>query len=298
MHDAITKMIAKRQPKDAADWDRALREVLQEAALAGLWRTGFFDKAAFYGGTALRLFYGLDRFSEDLDFSLLKPDPEWKLAERLAGLKAEIEAFGFEVDVQAKHEGQVDSAFIKANTKIHLIRIEAPEAIAGAGAPNRLVKVKLETDTDPPAGIESEIKTLLEPFPVSIRVVSPSCLFAGKLHACLCRSWKTRVKGRDWYDFLFFVSRGMPVSLPHLEARMRQSGHWGEARPLAADDVRRMLGERIQTINWKQAAEDALPFIRDQRAVELWGAELFNEAAGRIAWGGPPEESRQGRHAV
>jgi predicted nucleotidyltransferase component of viral defense system len=285
MHEAIAAMIEKRRPRDTADWDRALREVIQEAALAGLWRTGFFDKAAFYGGTALRLFYGLDRFSEDLDFSLLKPDPEWKLARRLEGLKAEIEAFGFSVDLESKREGKIDSAFIKANTKIHLIRIEAPQAVAGAAASTRLVKVKLETDTDPPEGILSEMKTLLEPFPVSVRVVTPPCLFAGKLHACLCRSWKTRVKGRDWYDFLFFVARGIPLDLAHLEARLRQSGHWKDDRALMAEDARRLLDERITSINWKQAAEDALPFIRDPRALELWGPDLFREAAGRILWG-------------
>ncbi|OHD79816.1 MAG: hypothetical protein A3J97_15255, partial [Spirochaetes bacterium RIFOXYC1_FULL_54_7] len=213
MHDAILAMIQKRHPEDQADWDRALREVLQEAALAGLWRTGFFSRAAFYGGTALRLFHGLDRFSEDLDFSLLEPDPEWKLAERLDGLRAEIEAFGFSVSIDTKHEGKIDSTFIKANTKIHFIRIEAPGPVTGSTASNRLVKVKLETDTDPPAGIQTEIKTLLEPFPVTVRVVTPPCLFAGKLHACLCRSWKTRVKGRDWYDLLFFVSHGVTPDL-------------------------------------------------------------------------------------
>jgi predicted nucleotidyltransferase component of viral defense system len=282
MHDAILAMIDKRRPQDQADWDRALREVLQEAALAGLWRTGFFDRAAFYGGTALRLFHGLDRFSEDLDFSLLKSDPSWRLAERLEGLRAEIEAFGFSVDIEAKHEGKIDSAFVKANTKINLIRIEAPQAVAGLSASNRLVKVKLETDTDPPAGIKTEMKTLLEPFPVSVRVVTPPCLFAGKLHACLCRSWKTRVKGRDWYDFLFFIARGIPVDLTHFEARLRQSGHWSEGRALDVDDLRQLLEARIATVNWKQAAEDALPFVRDSRSVELWGAKLFREAVGRL----------------
>ena len=285
MHDAILAMIQKRHPEDQADWDRALREVLQEAALAGLWRTGFFSRAAFYGGTALRLFHGLDRFSEDLDFSLLEPDPEWKLAERLDGLRAEIEAFGFSVSIDTKHEGKIDSTFIKANTMIHFIRIEAPGPVTGSTASNRLVKVKLETDTDPPAGIQTEIKTLLEPFPVTVRVVTPPCLFAGKLHACLCRSWKTRVKGRDWYDLLFFVSHGVTPDLLHLEARLRQSGHWKEERRLEIIDARRLLEARIEELDWKQASSDALPFIRDPRAVELWGVELFREAGRRIEWG-------------
>ena len=284
MDDAIRSMIDMRRPRDEADWDRALREVLQEAALAGLWRRGFFDQAAFYGGTALRLFHGLDRFSEDLDFSLLMPDPTWILAARLQGLREEIEAFGFTVQVETKHEGAIDSAFIKANTKVHLVRIEAPERISGRTIANRLIKVKLEVDTDPPAGIQSERLSLLEPFPISVRVVTPPCLFAGKLHACLCRSWKTRVKGRDWYDFLYFVSHGVSPDLAHLEARLRQSGHWMEGRALDATDTVRLLRERIEAVDWRQAREDALPFVRDPRALELWGSALFVDTVGKIIW--------------
>ena len=127
------------------------------------------------------------------------------------------------------------------------------------------------------------MKTLLEPFPVSVRVVTLPCLFAGKLHACLCRSWKTRVKGRDWYDFLFFVARGVQVNMPHLEARLRQSGHWAEDRAFGAKDLRQLLRARIVAVDWKQAAADALPFISDPRSIELWGPQLFKEAAGRIA---------------
>lgn len=287
MDDAILAMIAKRRPKNQADWDRALREVLQEAALAGLWRVRFFDHAAFYGGTALRLFHGLDRFSEDLDFTLLSPVPQWNLAERLEALRAEIEAFGFSVEISPKHEGSVESAFIKANTKIHLIRIEAPASVSGIAASNRLVRVKLEVDTDPPADIATEARTLLEPFPFSVRLVTSPGLFAGKLHACLCRSWKTRVKGRDWYDFLFFVARGTEVDLGNLRLRMIQSGHWEEGRAFGASEVKRLLHERIACIDWKQAAEDARPFVRDQRGLELWGRELFDEAAGRVEFGEP-----------
>lgn len=284
MHDAIRAMIEKRNPRDSADWDRALREVLQEAALAGLWRRGFFDEAAFYGGTALRLFHGLDRFSEDLDFTLVAPKPDWRLEARLAGLREEIEAFGFIVEIDPKHEGRIDSAFIKANTKIHLLDVKAPERVVGMAAANRLVRVKLELDTDPPAGIESERRILLEPFPVSVRVVTPPCLFAGKLHACIGRSWKTRVKGRDWYDLLFFASRGVAPDLVHLEARLRQSGHWSGERRLGTEEARGLLLDLVATIDWKQAAEDVLPFVRDPRSVELWGVDLFRAALERIRW--------------
>lgn len=284
MNDAIIAMIERRKPASQADWDRVLREVLQETALAGLWRAGFFDKAAFYGGTALRLFYRMDRFSEDLDFTLMEPELVWKLSDRLSSLCTELEAFGFSVQIDPKHDGAIESAFIKANTKINLITIQAPTATTGLIAPNRIIKVKLEVDTDPPSGVKTENRTLLEPFPFSVRVVVPSCLFAGKLHACLCRAWKTRVKGRDWYDLLFFISRDIPVDLAHLESRMRQSGHWSESRSLEGDDVQRLLLKRVQAIDWKQAREDALPFVRDSRSLDLWGTQLFIEAARRIKY--------------
>ena len=284
MNDAIISMIEGRKPASQADWNRILREVVQETALAGLWRAGFFDKAAFYGGTALRLFYRLDRFSEDLDFTLLEPEQAWKLSDRLSSLRAELEGFGFSVQIEPKHDGAIESAFIKANTKTNLIIIQAPTETTGLIASNRLIKVKLEMDTDPPSGIKTVNKTLLEPFPFSVRVVVPSCLFAGKMHACLCRSWKMRVKGRDWYDYLFCISRDMPIDVAHLESRMRQSGHWSEKRSLEVGDVQRLLLERIQAVDWKQAREDALPFVRDSRSLDLWGSQLFIEAMQRINW--------------
>jgi len=258
MNDAIRSMITRRKPETAADWNRTLREVLQEAALAGLWRTGFFDKAAFYGGTALRLFHKLDRFSEDLDFTLLTPDSVWTLSDRLLGLRAELEAFGFSVTTEAKHVGAIESAFIKANTKVNLITIDAPREMSGNAMSDRLIKIKLEMDSDPPSGIRTETMTLFEPFPFSIRIVDSPCLFAGKMHACLCRAWKTRIKGRDWYDFLFFISRGIPLDIPHLEARMRQSGHWTGERPLEAEEIRDLLLKQIHSIDWQQAKTDTI----------------------------------------
>lgn len=287
MNEAIIAMIERRRPASQADWDRVLREVLQETALAGLWRAGFFDKAAFYGGTALRLFYRLDRFSEDLDFTLLEPEIVWKLSDRLSSLRSELEAFGFSVQIEPKHDGVIESAFIKANTKINLITIQAPTTTTEPIASNRLIKIKLEVDTDPPSGVKTENRILLEPFPFSVRVVVPSCLFSGKIHACLCRAWKSRVKGRDWYDFLFFISRDIPVNLAHLESRMRQSGHWSENRSLQGDDVLRLLIKRAQAIDWKQAREDALPFVSDARSLDLWGTQLFIEAAQRIKCNSP-----------
>jgi len=198
------------------------------------------------------------------------------------GLRVELEAFGFTVDVQEKHEGAVESAFVKADTRILLVRLGAPADVAGRTAANRIVRVKLETDTDPPAGIETEVRILLEPFPVSVRLVTLPCIFAGKLHATLCRAWKTRVKGRDWYDLVFLTARSVPVDIHHLEARLRQSGHWVVDRGFTDDDLRAMVEERIAEVDWRKAADDVAPFVRDPRSLDLWGPELFRDVARRI----------------
>ncbi len=282
MDDAILSMIQKRTPRTEHEYQRALREVLQEAALAGLWRVSFFERAAFYGGTALRLFYGLDRFSEDLDFTLLSPDPSWNLADRLSALKTELEAFGFDVSVESKHMGVIESAFIKANTKVHLIKISAPSDLIQYVPGNSLLRVKLETDIDPPAGIETQVRTLLEPFPFSVRLVHPSCLAAGKVHACLCRAWKSRAKGRDWYDLLFFIRQNISVNRTHLEARLRQSGHWHSDHSLTLLDVMELFHQRIDQIDWAQAVEDVQPFARDARSLDLWNPDLFHSAVEKL----------------
>lgn len=284
MDDAILSMIQKRSPRTEHDYQRGLREVLQEAALAGLWRVSFFDRAAFYGGTALRLFYGLDRFSEDLDFTLLNPDPSWNLTDYLSALKTELEAFGFEVSVESKHQGAIESAFIKANTKVQLIKIAAPSSLVRYVPGNSLIRVKLEADVDPPAGIDTEVRTLMEPFPFSVRLVHPSCLAAGKVHACICRAWKSRVKGRDWYDLLFFTRQDIPVHRMHLEARLRQSGHWNLQRLLTPEDMREMFHQRIDQIDWVQAVSDAQPFVRDPRSLEMWNAGLFRSAVEKLRY--------------
>ena len=145
--------------------------------------------------------------------------------------------------------------------------------------------MKLETDTDPPPGITTEVRTLLDPFPVSIRVATPACLFAGKLHACLWREWRSRVKGRDWFDLLFLVARGTHADIDHLTARGRQSGHWKDERAMEPADVERLLLERIDRVDWRQAAADVGPFVRDARSLDLWGRELFREAVGRVRYG-------------
>lgn len=285
MNEAIAQMLSRYQPETLQDHQQALREILQEVALLGLWRSNFFDRAAFYGGTALRILYGLDRFSEDLDFSLLKPDPDFELSRYSSSLERELRAFGFEVSCEVKTKkdrGAVRSAFLKANTIRELLTIEARPALIAGIHKAQLTKIKLEVDTDPPPGFETEIRFLLLPIPFSVRSYSLPDLFAGKMHAVLCRRWGSRVKGRDWYDFVWFAAHHPELRLSHLEQRMRQSGDWAEVRALGPTDLHGILSAAIEVLDVEGARREVEPFVRDPRALELWSKEFFHGVAERI----------------
>ncbi len=285
MHEAVARMLAKYEPKSVDDSVRALREIIQEVALLGLWRAKFFEHAAFYGGTALRILYGLDRFSEDLDFSLLTPVPEFNLARYTASLEEELLAFGFNVRVEMVDktaESAVQSAFLKANTRNELLVIEAGEDLMGQVAAGQVLKVKIEVDTDPPPGFSTQTRYLLHPIPFAVRSYSLPDLFAGKMHAVLLRRWKNRVKGREWYDLVWYAANHPHLNLTHLEQRMRQTGHWDGDNRLSSADFTRLLREAIDRLDVNQARNDVAPFIKDQQVLALWSHEFFQDVAGRI----------------
>ncbi len=285
MNEAIRQMLQPYNCLTRADYTNALREILQELALLGLWRTKFFEHAAFYGGTALRILYGLDRFSEDLDFSLLKPNPSFSLKPYGDGLRRELTSFGFEVDFEVREKRarrQIESAFLKTNTLQQLIVIEAHTTALGAQHAHEQLKIKLEVDTDPPPGFATESKPLLVPIPFTVNSYSLPDLFAGKMHAILCRKWKQRVKGRDWYDLVWYLARHPTLRLSHLEQRMRQSGDWHEGRPFTREDLMQALIRRIETLPVNQARDEAARFVRDSDALAIWSQDFFLQIVERI----------------
>lgn len=269
----IEQMLA-RYP--APDREHALREVMQEIALAGLQRGGFFDKAAFYGGTCLRIFHGLPRFSEDLDFSLLAPDRGFRLEPYFDAMRGEFAAFGFEVTITA-HEKSVDSAvvsaFVKQGTSIHDVQVRG----------QRTLKIKFEVDTDPPPGFATEARLLVQPYSFYAKCYALPDLHAGKLHALLFRKWKNRVKGRDWFDFEWYVRNTVPLHLAHLEQRARQSGDWN-GPALQRADVQRLLQERIDGVDMAQAMADVRPFLRDARALDIWSPRYFRDLSDKLVY--------------
>ena len=285
MHEALAQMLAKYECKRLDDTLRALREILQEIVLLGLWRSKFFEKAAFYGGTALRVLHGLDRFSEDLDFSLMEPNADFNWAPYTKALERELAAFGLEVSVELRNKAvsrPIQSAFLKANTLNQLLVIETPMALARSIPKNQLLKIKLEVDTDPPPGSETETRYLLMPIPFAVRVFTSSDLFAGKMHAVLCRRWKSRVKGRDWYDLVWFAAHHPQLHLAHLEQRLRQTDHWTGTEALSEVTFRQQLSQAIESVDIKQARQDAAPFVKDPQVLKLWSRDFFHDVARRI----------------
>jgi predicted nucleotidyltransferase component of viral defense system len=286
MNPAIGQMLAKYKCETRQDYENALKEIIQEVALLGLWRAKFFEHAAFYGGTALRILYGLDRFSEDLDFSLLAPKKHFDLQPYLEAVKVELDGMDFNVEIAEKAKNNaaaVDSAFIKAGTKEHLVKIDVPDEIADRIARNDRIKIKLEVDTDPPAGFDTEAKVLLQPIAFSVRTYQQADLFAGKLHAVLARSWNAgRIKGRDYYDFVWYIGRDTPVHLSHLEQRLRQTDGWTADRKMTRADLLEMLEKHFSTLDVDLAKKDILPFIKDRQAVDLWSPQFFLSLLPRI----------------
>jgi predicted nucleotidyltransferase component of viral defense system len=282
MNIAVTQMLDRYQCKNEADYVNALREIMQEIALQGLWRGKFFEHAAFYGGTALRILYGLDRSSEDLDFSLLKPNPDFRLKTYGDALKRELESFGFTVEFSSKDKVvpfNIDSAFLKTNTKLQLLSIGIGNEFAQAIHSRKELKIKLEIDIDPPSGFQTEVKTLLRPIPHAVKVYTLPDLLAGKLHAVLCRKWRNRSKGRDWYDMVWYAGFHPQVNLEHLEIRMRQSQDYPDDLPLTLARLHEFLNQAIDSLDVEAIKADVLPFVHDRMPLELWSKDFFREIA-------------------
>ncbi len=285
MHEAIERMISRYPLQSTEDAVQALREILQQAALLGLWRARFFEHAAFYGGTALRIVHGLDRFSEDLDFTLIRPDADFLWERFLPGVQSELEALGFSVSLARKEKSRrsgMQSAFLKTDTRAYLLSVTSTTAYVDSIAPGSTLRIRLELDVTPPMMCRTEMRYLFQPIPFAIRCCVPSTLFAGKMHAVLCRGWRNRVKGRDWYDFLWFVANNVPLDLEQLDARLRASGHREIMEELTPDEVLLRLRERIEDISVEQLRSEVRPFLRRPDSTDAWSKELFHAAASAL----------------
>ena len=285
MNTNIEQMLSRYRTDTTEDQKNAIKEITQEIVLCGLSRAGFFQKAAFYGGTALRIFYGLDRFSEDLDFSLKVKDSAFSLADYFHSVEKEVQAYGLRMSVTEKEkstDSNVKSAFVKGNTKELVLQFFADALLAGKFAANETVKIKFEVDTNPPAFASFETKFRLLPSPYEVCLYDMPSLFAGKIHAVICRAWKSRVKGRDLYDYIFYLSRNAKVNLPHLRARLVDSGFLGEAESFDLETLKAILNKRFDEIDYASAKEDVRSFIRDKASLDLWSAIFFKQVTEQL----------------
>lgn len=278
MQTILTQMLAHYTTNTLDEKKNAVKEVVQEIALCGLSRAGFFKQAAFYGGTALRIFYGLDRFSEDLDFSLIAPNSDFELRPYFSGLEKELAAAGLKFSVEEKvksAQSDIKSAFLKGNTKEHILSIYDEDNVHIN--PDEITKIKFEVDINPPAFATFENKYRLLPSPYSVKLYDMPSLFAGKVHAVICRAWKNRIKGRDLYDYVFYLANQAKINLPHLRARLEDSGVLKESDVFTLETLKAMLTERFATIDYEKAKKDVLPFVKDASKLDLWNKDFFTE---------------------
>ncbi len=284
----IEQMLSKYEINSEDDLINALKEVFQEIALLGLSRGGFFQKATFYGGTALRIIHGLDRFSEDLDFSLLQKEKNFDIESYFPFIVDEFEALGIKITLNKKDKSSltnIESAFLKNDTSIHTldIQIEDLSNILDGVHSGKKLKIKFEVDTNPPLKFQTSSHTLLLPTTFNIISMTLPNLYAGKLHALLFRNWKRRVKGRDWYDFEWYVKRGVKVNLEHLKERMVESEDFSKNDELTVEVLKELLKNKIDDLDIEKAKQEVQVFIKDRGKLDFWSREYFKLLVDRIA---------------
>lgn len=271
MNTIFDQMLASYQLNSETDRRNATFEIMQQISLAGLYRGGFFEKAAFYGGTCLRVFHKLHRFSEDMDFSLLAPDPLFRLEHYFPAIMDEFKLTGREIVITKKektNESKIESAFLKDNSQVYNVAFNTEKNI----------KIKIEVDTQPPLMFQTEQRLLLQPFSFMTRCFTLPNLFAGKMHALVFRTWKNRVKGRDWYDFEWYVRNDIALNYKHLRARMKVFN----GIDMDKDSFMQALKERLLITDIHLVKRDVEPFITQPKALEIWSNDYFLQLASRI----------------
>ena len=259
------EMVTSLNPKDAKQRYSAQQQVMQQIVLAGLHKDGFFEHAAFYGDTCLRIFYGLPRFSEDLDFSLTEKNPAIHLENYFQAIHDVFALTGKEVVITKKdkhHFGRVESAFLKEDTSAYDIAFQTEKTI----------KVKIELDTNPPMLFNTEQKLLMKPYSLMVRCFTLPDLFAGKMHALVYRNWKMRIKGRDWFDFEWYIRNEVPLNFTHLQERIREFS----GQEVTRNEFMHLLRERLSSTDINLVKQDVMPFVNNPHDLDIWSNKYFN----------------------
>ena len=273
MSDIFEQMIAQHTIAGDNDRKNALYEVMQQVVLSGLYRGGFFKEAAFYGGTCLRIFHGLRRYSEDMDFSLLTKNPDFTLKPYFPAIIEEARLLGRTVTITKKDKrtfGKVESAFLKDNTDVYNLTFQTEKAL----------KIKIEVDVNPPLEFSTEQKLLMQPFSFTTRCFTLPDLYAGKMHALTFRAWKNRIKGRDWYDFEWYVRNRVALDFEHLKVRTKEFNNIDLTKELFLE----LLKERISKADIDVVKADVIPYIIDKRELDIWSNDYFLQLADMIVF--------------
>ena len=278
MNNIIEQMLSQYEIKNTNDEINALKEIIQELVLSGLSRGGFFDEAAFYGGTALRIFYKLDRFSEDLDFALIKPNKNFDLSKYFTYIEKELKSYGLNLEISTKQksdDSNITSAFLKGDTLEHILKFFPNEENHEYDHLLRNIKIKFEIDIDPPAGATYETQYKLLPSPHQIKLYDKESLFAGKIHAILCRGWKTRTKGRDLYDYIFFIANNSSVNVELIKNKLIESKYIDSKKTFNINILKELLIKKFKDIDYNDAKNDVIPFMSNVDSLKMWSSEFF-----------------------
>lgn len=284
MNDIIQARLASYKPANEIEQENATKEIIQEITLYALWRAKFFDVAVFQGGTSLRILHKLPRFSEDLDFMLLQPDPTFDWKPYLKALTSTFEEYGLASEAVAKE--QMDARIRHAVIKDNSIANQLNLSFASTDA-RRKLRIKLEIDVVPPAHSTDEFSFLDFPVDYEVRHQDMASNFALKIHALLCREY---LKGRDWFDFSWYVAQGVFPNLPHLQAALRQFGPWSDDADLSVNAawIKTAMTDKIGSVDWSAAKDDVRPFLRpaEVASLEIWGERFFMSKLGKLIMSG------------
>ncbi len=284
--NTIEELLNSYDPKTLDETKMRLRELLQQIVLIGLSKANFFKYASFYGGTALRIFYSLNRYSEDLDFTLNQKDDAFSLEPFIKKIKEVARGYGIQLDIETKSKKvltPIESAFAKLNTYQTFIALKLDDNLTKLLHKDETIKVKFEVDCNPALGFSCDSKWLDVPEFANIKVLDIESLFAGKIHAILCRNYKNNVKGRDYYDFLFYIKKRVSPNLTYLRNKLIESGTIKENEHFDTETLKAMLKGRFESVDFNQARQDAERFVIDNEDLSYFSKDLFIDLLDRLS---------------
>lgn len=287
---ALEKMIKKYNPSDLEEGKDAMREIVQRVILLSLSNRDFFKIVSFCGDTSLRLLHGLPRVSKNLTFSLMRRDKEFDFAPYEEEILLTLKSFGLHAESkQLRGEAENRSTFLKTHTLKYLLDIEVPEYLSELVDVSKIIKIIIEIDIDSPTLFQTEKRVLTLPKAFMLTSFDLPTLFASKMHAILCRSWKEQPNGRDWYDMNWYIKNEAKLNFAHLNKRVLQAPLGIEkkiaklgGKELSRNEFIDLLRERISKLDIAKIKDDAHLSVRDKKETAVWSKDFFTVLIYRI----------------